>query len=69
MLIYKCEIKLLYFYKRNAGKWKSSFHKAKYLVQSKLLWRSGTNELLNMVPACNKGANEYWVLESEITKV
>lgn len=28
-----------------------------------------TNELLNMVPAFNKGENKYWVLESEVTKV
>lgn len=69
MLIYKCEIKLPYFYNAMLVNGKSSFYKAKYFVQRKLLWRSGAKELLNMAPAFNKETNNYWALGSEVTKV
>lgn len=64
MLIYKSEIKLLYFYDAMLVNGKSSFYKAKRLLQRKFLWRSGAKELLNMAPAFNKRANKYWALVS-----
>lgn len=64
MLIYKSEIKLLYFYDAMLVNGKCSFYKAKHFLQRKLLWRSGAKELLNMAPAFNKGTTKYWALES-----
>lgn len=69
MLVYKCEIESLYFYDAMLVNEKVLSTKQNILSRKKLLCRSGASELLNTVPAFNKGANKYRFLESDITKV
>lgn len=68
-LIYKCEIKLLYFYDAMLVNGQVLSTKAKHFVQRKLLWGSGAKTRLNLAPAFNKRTSKHQALESEVTKV